>query len=403
MAFKQRGNIVVWLLSIAVMTLAFLAGYLFGKPGEWWIVPILLCLSFIIVIIKKVNRVGKRLRFVMDATLNGDFSYKFPVDNVNAEDREVNGMLNRIVGHLEELTVESHRNETFLIHILNLVDIGFVVADSSGNVIIHNQAAMRLLDREALTNVCQIPESEADSLDIRKRNVVVNERSFIIYTINDLGLRMQTVEVESWEKLTRVLTHEIMNSMTPICSIAETMSEQVKPGDIKDGLKTISSSSRSLMRFVRNFREFSFLPEPKMRAFYLKPFLESCVRMARGHLHEKDVEFSILCFPPEVMAYSDDGLLTQVLLNIIKNALEANPQKIEIEATVRADESVEIVISNNGELIPEEIAAQMFTPFFTTRSSGSGIGLSLSRRIITLLGGTLSFRTRPVTSFMIRL
>ncbi len=403
MAFERRGNFIVWALSVAAMVLSFCAGWLYGKPGAWWIVPVVCSLLIIVLIIRKINRVGARLRFVIDATLNGDFSYKFPVKNVSAESRDVNEMLNRIVVHLEDITAESRRNETFLVHVLNLVDIGFVVADSLGNVTIHNQAALRLLDRDALTNVCQIPEGEADSLDIRRRDVVVNERSFIIFTINDFGHRMQRVEVESWEKLTRVLTHEIMNSMTPIRSIAETMSEQSIPGDIKDGLETISSSSRSLMRFVRNFREFSFLPEPKMRPFYLKPFLESCVRMARGYLDDRDVEISLLCFPPEMMVYSDDGLLTRVLLNIIKNAIEANPEKIEIEANMRADESVEIAISNDGELIPEEVAAQMFTPFFTTRTSGSGIGLSLSRRIVTHLGGTLSFKTKPSTSFLIRI
>lgn len=403
MEFKGRRNLIIWLALTFTTGIAFCAGCLDdGPPG--WRIALIVCSQLLIgVIMGRINRIGKRLRFVMDATLNGDFSYKFPVRNVRAEDREVNEMLNRIVEHLEEITVESRRNETFLVHLVNLVDIGLVVADSRGDVTIHNQAALRLLDRDALTNVCQIPESGYDSLDIRKRDVSVNDRSFMLITINDFGHRMQAVEVESWEKLTRVLTHEIMNSLTPIRSIAETMSEEALPGDIRDGLETISSSSRSLMQFVKNFREFSFLPEPRMRAFYLKPFLESCVRMARGHLHGKEVDISLLCFPPEVMVYSDEGLLTQVLLNIIKNAIEADPEKIEIEANVRADESVEIVISNDGELIPDEIASQMFTPFFTTRQSGSGIGLSLSRRIVTHLGGTLSFKTKPSTSFLIRI
>ena len=277
------------------------------------------------------------------------------------------------------------------------------MADAQGNIILHNEATLRLLNRKALTHICQIPLQTDTDLDIKKGNVSVNEKSFTLLTISDLSRQMQAVEVESWEKLTRVLTHEIMNSLTPIQSIAENMSGKTSNKEVTEALATISSSSQSLMQFVKNFREFSILPEARMRALYLKPLLESSIRIAESYIKEKHVSIKLTCFPPELMVYTDEALFSRVLINILKNAIEANPQNISIEADEKADESVEIRISNDGELIPEETAEHIFTPFFTTRPSGSGIGLSLSRRIITHLGGTLSLKTQPTTCFTVRL
>lgn len=350
-----------------------------------------------------IERIKKRMRFVMDATVSGDFSYKFPTDCINKEERESNQMLNSIVEHFESLTKEVRQNEVFLARMINLTDIGLAVADAKGDIRLHNEAALRLLERQALTNVCQIPQQAFVDLDIKKNDVTVNEKYFTLFTISDLSRKMQEVEVKSWEKLTRVLTHEIMNSLTPIQSIAETMSEKTKSQEAIEAFATISSSSRSLMQFVKNFREFSILPTPNMRVIYLKPLLQSCVTMAESYEEGKQIHISLICFPPELMVYTDETLLSRVLINILKNAIEANPRTISVEADLKADESVEIRIANDGEPISEETAEHIFTPFFTTRESGNGIGLSLSRRIVTHLGGTLSFKTRPMTCFSVRI
>lgn len=339
----------------------------------------------------------------MEATLNGDFSYKFPTDKLGRDEREVNEMLNSMVTHFEQLTSKVQRDEAFLKRVINLADIGLAVGDASGNIILHNESALQLLERPAFTHICQIPEQASKDLLIKKSALTVNDKSFTLFTFSDLSRQLQVAEVESWEKLTRVLTHEIMNSLTPIQSIAENMSDKTSPRDGAEAFRTISSSSRSLMQFVKNFREFTKLPEPKMRVLYLKPLLESCVRMGEEYATDRNLRIGLLCIPPDVMVYTDETLLSRVLLNIIKNAVEADSSAIEIEAEVKADESVEIRISNDGDPISDDAAGQIFTPFFTTRSSGSGIGLSLSRRIITHLGGTLSFKTKPCTCFTIRL
>lgn len=390
-----------WIVSSVLLALA--AGYCIALRSLLWL-PFLICSGVCaFMITRNLNRIIRQMRYIIEATLDGDFSYKFPTDNVSKEERDSNMTLNRIVEHLEEVSLEARKNDAFLTQIFNMADIGLALADAKGNITICNEPALRLLDRQALTHVCQIP-CEADvELIIKRREVTVNDKMFTLFTFTDLRHQMQLVEVESWEKLIRVLTHEIMNSLTPIQSIAETVSGKASSKEIIEALDTISSSSGSLMQFVKNFREFSLLPEPQMRVLYLKPLLESVIRIAESYDNADKIDFNLVCFPPELMVYSDESLLNRVLINIIKNAVEANPDSISVEAEVKADDSVEIRISNDGELIPEETVEHIFTPFFTTRQSGNGIGLSLSRRIITHLGGTLSFKTRPITSFTINL
>lgn len=399
--FRMRMVPIAWLIGVILMS--FGAGICVALRNPWWIFFAICAINFAMALIREVGRLGKRMRYVIEATLSGDFSYKFPTSNVNQEEREINEMLNGIVEHFERLTHEVRQNEVFLGRLINLTEIGLAVADAKGDIRLHNDAALRLLERQALTNVCQMSEQAYPDLYIKKSNVTVNERRFMLFTITDLSLKMQAVEVESWEKLTRVLTHEIMNSLTPIQSIAETMRGKKTSQEVTEAFATISSSSGSLMQFVRNFREFSRLPEPHLKAIYLKPLLESCVRMAESYAKGKGISISLLCFPPELMVYTDESQLSQVLLNIIKNAIEANPDLISIEADEKADESVEIRISNDGDLIPDDTAEHIFTPFFTTRESGSGIGLSLSRRIVAHLGGSLTFKTSPITTFSVRI
>lgn len=390
-------------LLTATILLAFLTGICCGLRSPWWIFFALTSLISARYLLSNVTRLRNRMHYVIEATLSGDFSYKFPTVGLSRDERKSNEMLNHIVEHLENLTRDVHSKEVFLARIINLTDIGLALADSKGEIRLHNEAAIRLLERDALTHVCQIPDPSTSTLEIRKREVTVNDKNYSLFTITDMSRKMQDAEVASWEKLTRVLTHEIMNSLTPIQSIAESMEGKSTGREVSEAFTIIASSSRSLMQFVRNFREFNRLPEPQMRVIYLKPLLESIARMAESYAAGRLPLINLTCFPPDMMLYTDETQMRQVLLNIIKNAIEANAKSIDIEAMVKADDSVEISISNDGTPISDETAEHIFTPFFTTKEGGNGIGLSLSRRIITHLGGTLSCRTHPRTSFSIRL
>ncbi len=374
-----------------------------------------------VIAIRKGRRVRRNIDYLISAAMNGDFSYKFPVNDIAEDERKINVMLNQLVEHLENLSERARQQEAFLERVINLVDIGIIVANAKGHVIHSNRAALRLLSLPALTHICQLPDGD-NGLEIKRTVSTLRGEAISIYTLTDISLMKQTTEVESMEKLTRVLTHEIMNSLTPVHSISETLSHNlqedmphVSTEELRRQLDAIRSSSRSLMAFVKNFRKCTLLPEPDLKVIYLKPFLQCQVSIAKTFVPtavneqqgkngtDGKVSFHLLVFPPDTMVYTDGNMLGQVIVNILKNAIEAGTTRIEIEATVRDDESVEIAISNDGGIIPDEIASQIFTPFFTTRPTGNGIGLSLSRRIITRLGGTLLLSTTPRTRFTINL
>lgn len=356
-------------------------------------------------VLRLIARMRHHTDYLINSTLNADFSYEFPTSNVSDIEREINTSLNKVVAHLERLSRNARDHERFLGTILNIVDTGIIVADEDGNVIHANKATLSLLSTPVLTHLRQVPE-RAQHLIVAKKTADLKGQKLVIYTINDLTRSLQSTEVESWEKLTRVLTHEIMNSLTPINSIAESListSDDSEPDteDFRQKAMIISSSSHALMRFINNFRRFNIVPEPTPQIFYLKPFIEKAVSLVQAPLADAKPDFSVMVFPPDAMAYTDESLLHQVMVNILKNAIESSPTSIEVNARVRDDESIEISVSNDGLPIPDNLASQIFTPFFTTKREGSGIGLSLSRRIINKLGGTLTLDNRPNTKFTI--
>lgn len=393
---------ILWLC--AAISTACAAGWCFASQMIWHGAAFSVCSATCgYMLARAIGRLTRRIRYIIDTALSGDFSYKFPTVNVSKEESDINRMLNQMVEHLEKLSAEARQNDAFLSWVINLTDIGIAVANEKGYIRHHNKAALRMLGRAALTHICQIDTQAMADISIKKSEVMLHGEKYTVITISDLTLHTQAVEVESWEKLIRVLTHEIMNSLTPIQSIAETMRVKAPENELAEAFDTISSSSRSLMRFVQNFRKFSLLPTPQMAAVYIKPLLEKCSKITEPYISEREAGICTTCFPPDLMAYTDEALLSLVIINILKNASEANPKSIRMEADVRPDESVEIRISNDGDIIDNAIAGEIFTPFFTTKPGGSGIGLSLSRRIMAHLGGTLTLHTTPETCFVIRI
>lgn len=377
-----------------------------GRHFVWGAMSLLAAVWCGVMIAKHINRLHRNVNYLFSASVNGDFSYKFPVSGISRQEQEINRMLNLIVEHLEMLGEKIRRDERFLVEVINMVDTGIIVADGSGHVIHCNRAALGLLSVAGLHEIRMLPESVA-GVAIKKTVTELRGERISIYTLTDISRVEQTAEVESWERLTRVLTHEIMNSLTPVTSIADSLGRSLKEGtvaaDLAQQLEVITSSTHSLMDFVRNFRKINLFPEPKPQVIYLRPFLEKVVSLSKELDGAGDVDFRLTVFPPDTMVYTDGNLLMHVLINILKNAVEADARIIEIEAEIGEDENVVVALTNDGESIPGDLASQIFTPFFTTKSTGSGIGLSLSRRIVAKLGGTLTLSITPRTRFTISL
>ena len=346
----------------------------------------------------------KKVTFLFDAIDNGDFSFNFPTEKGFKEDKILHKSLNRIKLFLQHTREEQMNREKYYEQILNAVDTGILVVDDHDNILQHNQAALRLLDTDVLTHMNQVKEKLKDEhLAKHETQAMLKDKHVRIIALSDVSHELSNQEVDSWIKLIRVLTHEIMNTITPVTSLSETLLTRVtEDKDLKQGLETIHKTGTELLAFVNNYRRFTHVPQPQPALFYVEPFLE---RMAMLCNHEVEIEVS----PKDLLAYADESLLSHVVTNLLKNAVEAFREKeklsfIRLKAYANAQESIIIDVSNNAGLIPEDVASHIFIPFFTTKPEGSGIGLSLSRQIMRVSGGSLSLhqdKAQGITTFRI--
>ena len=346
----------------------------------------------------------KKVTFLFDAIDNGDFSFNFPTEKRFKEDNILHQSLNRIKLFLQHTREEQMDREKYYEQILNAVDTGILVVDSHDNILQHNQAALRLLDTDVLTHMNQVKGKLKDEhLAKHETQAMLKDKHVRIIALSDVSHELSNQEVDSWIKLIRVLTHEIMNTITPVTSLSETLLTRVtEDKDLKQGLETIHKTGTELLAFVNNYRRFTHVPQPQPALFYVEPFLE---RMAMLCNHE--VEISVT--PKDLLVYADESLLSHVVTNLLKNAVEAFREKeklsfIRLQAYANVQESIIIDVSNNAGLIPEDVASHIFIPFFTTKPEGSGIGLSLSRQIMRVSGGSLSLhqdKAQGITTFRI--
>lgn len=341
----------------------------------------------------------KKVIFLFDAIDNVDFSFNFPMQGVSKNDRILHQSLNRIKAFLQHTREEQMEREKYYEKILNIVDAGIMVVDSHDNVLQHNQAALRLLDTDVLTHLNQVKTKLKDEhLSKHETATMIKDKPVRIIAISDVSHELSNQEIDSWIKLIRVLTHEIMNTITPVTSLSETLLKELgekEENDLRIGLETIHKTGTELLSFVNNYRRFTHVPQPQPSLFYVEPFLN---RMAMLCNHEVSIEVS----PKDLIVYADESLIAHVVTNLLKNAVEAIKEKestevsedkhafIRIKAYANEQEAIVIDVTNNAGIIPDDIAAHIFIPFFTTKKEGSGIGLSLSRQIMRVSGGTLS-------------
>ena len=308
--------------------------------------------------------------------------------------------------------------------------------DDIGNIYQTNNEALRLLGLSVFTHVKQLArideklqttianilpgdkhqisfvnERGTVNLSIRVSEMTLQEKHVRILAINDINSELDDKEIDSWIRLTRVLTHEIMNSVTPITSLSDTLLSIHEDADseIRNGLEVISTTGKSLISFVESYRKFTHIPTPEPSLFYVQKFAERMTNLARHHNNFPNITININIEPADLIVYADEKLITQVVLNLLKNAMQAigsgQPDGlIELKAYCNPDESVIIEVSNNGPTIPPEEAEHIFVPFFTTKEGGSGIGLSISRQIMRLSGGSIALKSNPAinkTSFIL--
>ena len=395
---------------------------------DYNVIIAILCTATIFCIVclvlhRRYRRTIGKVTFLFNAIDNLDFSFNFPEQG---HDRLVNESLNRIRRIIEKARHDLMERERYYEQIINAVSTGIMVVDERGSVLQHNEAALRQLGVEMLTFESQVKNKLAsEDFSLRETTAMLNGKKVRIIAFSDIRNELSSRELESWTKLIRVLTHEIMNNVAPIVSLSEQMlallhhdgemSHKDKDSDMHEALSVINSTGKQLLHFVDTYRQLTLIPQPKPNLFYVKPFLERMVAITKASAplstegqNKLRTEIRMGLSPSEekaegLLLYADESLIAHVVTNLLKNAVEAGATSISISAYTTPDDSIFIDISNNGNPIPSEEAQQIFVPFFTTKPTGSGIGLSISRQIMKQSGGSLELIKSDTTSTLFRL
>lgn len=351
-------------------------------------------------LVNKLNSFNQKLRIFFDAIEDKDNMLYFPEHNVSREQEKLNRSLNRINLLLTKTQSEYSRQEHFYRSLLEEVPSGVLAWDSSGKIIMANSAALSLLGCQQLTLYRQLEsllqeKDRKERLSLSQSRMKLQNETITLLSIKDIGDELSDKESESWNKLSHVLTHEIMNTIAPIISLSQTLSAYP---DINEkavrGLRIIQTQSERLLQFTESFRHLSYLPQPEKKFFSLTSTLQNIRELLSGDFKESNISFSLACHPDAIYMEGDENQLSQVLLNLLKNSLQALEGKEEGRISIHAqqNERISIDIEDNGPGIPPELQEKIFIPFFTTKSEGSGIGLNLCKQIIRLHGGHITIQ-----------
>lgn len=396
----------------ALLTWGFAKGqYLLAGIG-------LVVLLFAIVnYIHGVKKLKEKCYLMLEAIRNNDYSFRLPTTYHSASEQVLQDTINQFGILMNEQKQQMVQQEKFYEHIMSAVSTGIIVIDEHDNIMQANPAAAKLLGLPILSNLRQLERYGNDVADLfrliqtkeRKQlhlqtdkgevdlsiacvRTELDRKAVRILIMNDIHNELDEKELDSWIKLTRVLTHEIMNSMAPISSISDTFMqrEDVKDSEIYDGIRAIHETSTGLISFVDSYRKFSALQQPQPEPFYVQEIMK---QVSSLNIVPEHINLNIQVEPDDLMLYADSNLIRQILINLLKNAVQAignNEGRILVHAYADKSEHVFINVSNNGPAISPELARQIFVPFFTTKQDGSGIGLSLARQIMKLSGGTIT-------------
>jgi nitrogen fixation/metabolism regulation signal transduction histidine kinase len=391
-------------------------------------------------LIRYVEKTNQNLSRFFLAIKHGDFSRSFSGKELGSSFEQLIESFNDVMKKVQQSRSEKEMQYRYLQTIVHHVGIGLITFQADGNVDMINTAAKRLLKVAHLKNInslstlsrplveklfslktgdralVKIDAGEME-LAIHAAEFRLKEQKYTLVSLQNIQSELQEKEMEAWQTLTRVLTHEIMNSMTPITSMTATILDLLAPhsekgdevaenhfdtdivDDIKDALKTIHKRSQGLIHFVSAYRNLTLIPPPKFKVFPIEELFIRIEKLMENKFKENKILFEWAVEPKTLELTADPGLIEQVLINLILNAIDAlhKSQWPKIKLSTNLDETGRVVIDvwDNGPGIFHEAIRKIFTPFFTTKKKGSGIGLSLSRQIMKLHKGTISVHSIP--------
>ncbi|MFA9389987.1 MAG: PAS domain-containing sensor histidine kinase [Prolixibacteraceae bacterium] len=438
MAYKSYNRVLLFRLILIVLLPAF-AGWHFAIAQQWGILSVILLLELILCIelVRFLNKTNQQIAFFIQSIKNEDTTLRFPLRTGNSILDELHKSLNELNIILQETKVKGQIKEQYFSEIIQNIGTGILVLNERGFISDVNPATMELLGVQTLTHLKQLDrvdpgfaaalwkmrnkqkqmlilKKKSEQVQIVTRCTVINlkEEEVRLITMQDIRGELERKEIDSWIKLIRVMSHEIMNSLAPVTSIAQSLKRiwrEKLPGtlfqnddDIEstiNGLDVIAERGEALKRFVQSYRILTHVPQPNCRlisvhAFVdslnilLSPLKEDSKVVVKFHYPEKDFNIKI-----------DEQLLIQVIINLVKNSVEAIGHSAKGQVDIKVEKptngEVKFEIMDNGPGIPNEVLDQIFVPFFTTKEGGTGVGLSHSRQIIRAHGGSIQCHSVP--------
>lgn len=369
-----------------------------------------------------INKTNRDLSFFLNAVLHDDFTTKYPENPRGNSFKEFYNALGIINKRFVNQSQREASEYQYIVTLISQMQTGVLIYDDQGRIHLVNDAFTTLIKKEQLIDIQGINSSsnalynaidklksnskitlktkineQMHELSIAASEMKMKQNQYKIVSVQDIKNELDLNEMQAWHKLIRVLTHEIMNSVSPISSLSSTLKSIAdKPEEletVKEGLDAIEQRSRSLLAFTESYRKLTRVPIPKIQKIESKVFFDNILKLMKPIFDEQNVE---LTFETDALKNfeADPVLLEQVIINLLKNAAEAvgNAGHVSVQL-VGSNERTNILVKDNGPGIAEDIVDQIFIPFYTTKAEGSGIGLSLSRQIINQHGGNLTFTT----------
>jgi len=375
-----------------------------------------------------LNRVNRKLTLFLESIRYEDFSIRFNADNkLGRSFRALNQQFNEVLDAFRQTRAEKEANLKYIDTIVQHISIGMLSFDAEGKIELINPSAFRLLNIYRLRNISELKATHPDlpelllqlrsghkilyrtrqeqQLSIHAATIRLQGRLVKLISLQNIHTELQEKELEAWQNLTKILRHEIMNSVTPIVSLISTMQEIVELdiaphtqhteaiGDLQEALQTVESRSKGIMNFVNAYRDYTTLPKPQFTNVNLKALITSVSNLLMPELKQAGIHYQYNLETDNVDIHADIAQLQMVLINLIKNAMDALEHTadplINVKAYMNTPQQVCIAIIDNGPGIDADALNKIFIPFYTTKKKGSGIGLSLSQQIIQSHGGQL--------------
>jgi len=421
------------------------------SQGRWALCTILgvFCLLSIYELAGYLNGIYRKITFFFDAVRNEDSTLHFPENTKDKSFRNLHHSLNRLNELITDIKIRNENNERFFRQLLKYSSTGTIVEDENGYIDLINDSALEMLqmtnlvhmdllkqkNSELFENLQQIKPGQGSTVKIfddsglklvsvKVAMIKFGSKAYKVFSMYDIKSELEEKELDTWQKLIRVLTHEIMNSVAPITSLSNTLrrifTPNNKPVSAKEiqqksidkaleGLAVIEETGKGLMNFVDNYRKLAKIPKPVFKPILVEEWLNRVYLLMKDKIENEKIEFNLINHNVQKPFPGDEKLLTQVVINILNNAIDAlevkKLKRIQISSNYKKNNGLEIKIIDNGKGIDDENLEKIFIPFYTTRENGSGIGLSLSRQIMRLHKGTIEAYSKPhhYTTFVLKL